>query len=84
MIGLLAIELAWLSERLKSAIGAPMALPLPARGNKTALRREVPWPYELFRRPQLRRPALRERDFARAWFRLRGVATATTGILSGL
>ena len=37
VIGLLAIELAWLSERLKSAIGAPMALPLPARQqNRTA------------------------------------------------
>jgi pimeloyl-ACP methyl ester carboxylesterase len=41
VIGLLAIELAWLSERLKSPIGVPMAFPLPARGNKTALRREV-------------------------------------------
>ena len=39
MIGPLAIALAWLSERLKRAIGVPMALPLPARGNKTALPR---------------------------------------------
>jgi len=39
----------------------PMALPLPVRGNKTALPREVPWPYESFgrRRPQLRRLASR-------------------------
>ena len=51
-----------------------MALPLPARGNKTALRREVPRPYELFRRSlaRLRRPALRERDRVHAWFVLRG------------
>jgi hypothetical protein len=33
------IELAWLSERLKRAIGMPMALPLSAPGNKTALPR---------------------------------------------
>jgi NADH-quinone oxidoreductase subunit D len=39
VIGLLAIALAWLSERLKRAIGVPMALPLAARGNKTALPR---------------------------------------------
>jgi len=37
LIGLRAIRLARLSERLKSAIGVPMALPLSARGSETAL-----------------------------------------------
>ena len=44
------------------------------RGNKTALPRELPWPYEFIRskEPRLRRPALNERDRAHAWFGLRG------------
>ena len=34
MIGLLAIELAWLSERLKSAIGVPMLFHYPRAATK--------------------------------------------------
>ena len=37
LLGPLTIELARLPERWKRAVGVPVALPLPARGNKTGV-----------------------------------------------
>jgi hypothetical protein len=61
----------WLDEDIQ-----PLALTEPEIDAAKAwtASREVPWPYESFgrREPQLRRPALREKVRAHAWFVLRG------------
>ena len=49
LIGPLAIALCTTVVTIERVIGVPMTGPLPRRGNKIALPREVPWPYEIFK-----------------------------------